>query len=135
MTQFQNYLHFKLPITINPLEYGKLIKRIDNNFVIYLTTKNIVIIKQLEKENYVKLFRQGELIFEYKDKKLSDNSFSRYILDMRFTFTDNILVETSKMSSLGPITIFPISEDIFIKYEDTNSLLTTPILLSSLFLF
>ena len=27
MINYQNYKHYKLPITINPLEYGKLIKK------------------------------------------------------------------------------------------------------------
>jgi hypothetical protein len=30
--QYQNYQHHKLPITINPLNYGKLIEQIDNKF-------------------------------------------------------------------------------------------------------
>jgi hypothetical protein len=34
MTKYQNYNHFKIPITINPLEYGKLILKIDNIYMI-----------------------------------------------------------------------------------------------------
>jgi len=31
MINYQNYKHYKLPITINPLEYGKLIKNKNKN--------------------------------------------------------------------------------------------------------
>ncbi len=36
MIKYQNYRHYKLPITINPLDYGKLIIKIDelNLFVV-----------------------------------------------------------------------------------------------------
>ena len=34
--KYQNYSHYKLPITINPLEYGKLIEQIDNKYIIQL---------------------------------------------------------------------------------------------------
>src|SRR5271170_2936035 len=96
MTQlkYQNYLHYKLPITINPLEYGKLIEQIDNKYIIQLNTTNIVIIKETENENFVKFFRKGELIFEYKDSNISGNSFIRTILDQRYTFKDNKLIST-----------------------------------------
>jgi hypothetical protein len=30
--EYQNYQHHKLPITINPLNYGKLLNQIDNIF-------------------------------------------------------------------------------------------------------
>jgi len=29
MIKFQNYKHYKLPITLNPLDYGKLIIKFD----------------------------------------------------------------------------------------------------------
>jgi hypothetical protein len=29
---YQDYFHHKFPITMNPLEYGKLIEQIDNKF-------------------------------------------------------------------------------------------------------
>lgn len=57
--KYQNHLHYKLPITINPLEYGKLIEQFDNKYIVQLNTNNIVIIKQIENDNFVKFFRKG----------------------------------------------------------------------------
>lgn len=96
MTQlkYQNYLHYKLPITIKPLEYGKLIKQICNEYIIQLNTNNIVIIKENDNENIVEFFRKGELMIEYKDSKVSNRMFTRFISNQKFTFRDNNLVST-----------------------------------------
>lgn len=96
MTQlkYQSYLHYKLPITIKPLEYGKLIEQFGDKYIILLVTGNIAIIKETDNENFVKIFRKGELMFEYKDSKISENIFSRTILDQKYTFRDNKLVST-----------------------------------------
>lgn len=45
MNKFQNYLHYKLPITINPLEYGKLIEQIDNKYFIQINKMFKLMIK------------------------------------------------------------------------------------------
>jgi hypothetical protein len=112
---YQNYLHYKLPITINPLEYGKLIEQIGNKYIIQLSTLNVAIIKQINNENFVKFFRKGELMFEFKDIKRSDTRFVRTILDQRFTFENNKLISTEILSLLGDILIYPL-------YEDTDAI-------------
>jgi alpha-D-ribose 1-methylphosphonate 5-triphosphate synthase subunit PhnI len=50
MNKFQNYKHYKLPITIEPLKYGKLILNILelNLFVIQINKTNIALINQYE---------------------------------------------------------------------------------------
>nr|UEP17203.1 hypothetical protein [Russula sp.] len=115
--KYQNYLHYKLPITINPLEYGKLIEQIGNKYIIQLNTTNVVIIIQKENENYIKFFRKGELMFEFKDVIKSDISFVRTIADQRYTFEKNKLISTEILSTVSSILIYPL-------YEDTNALLT-----------
>jgi hypothetical protein len=92
--KYQNYLNYKLPITMNPLEYGKVIEQEDNKYIVQLNTSNIVIIKELDNENLVKFFRKGELIFEFKDFKKSEFSFIRTIEDQRYTFEKNKLIST-----------------------------------------
>jgi hypothetical protein len=92
--KYQNYSHYKLPITINPLEYGTLIEQFDNKYILQLTTNNIVTIKKINNENYVKFYRKGELMFEFRDTILSDNSFIRTISDQRFTFKYSKLIST-----------------------------------------
>jgi hypothetical protein len=65
---YQNYQQHKLPITMNPLEYGKLITKLDNNYIIEMNNKNIAIITQLENENKVQIKKSDILIHEYEDK-------------------------------------------------------------------
>src|SRR6267142_2031242 len=77
MLKFQNYRHYKLPITMNPLEYGKLIYNNINIFIVQINTTNIALISQYDLFNEIKLFREGDFIFEYKDHKIDDNSFIR----------------------------------------------------------
>ena len=98
MIKFQNYKHYKLPITINPLEYGKLIYHNDNIYIVQFNRTNVVLINKNDLENHVKFYKEGVLIYEYKDLKLSNNSFIRSLQNNIFTFKDNklILVNTQK---------------------------------------
>jgi len=109
MTQlkYQNFKHHKLPISINPLKFGKLIDQMDNKYIIQLTTNNLVIIKQIDNENIVKFFRKGDLMFEFKDLKISDNIFIRTLLDRKYTFKDNKLISTEILSVLNLIQFIP----------------------------
>lgn len=121
MTKYQNFLHYKLPITIKPLEFGKLIDQIGNKYIIQLNTTNVVVILQKENENYIKFFRKGELMFEFKDIKKSDISFVRIIADQRYTFEKNKLISTEILSTAGSIFIYPL-------YEDTNAIQVNPLI-------
>jgi len=107
---------------MDPLKYGKLIEQIGNKFIITLTTPtNIAVIKQINNENFVRIFRKGELIFEYKEIKISDIKFIRIILDQRFTFEKNKLISTEILSALGSVIIFN-SNNITPLYENTKAL-------------
>jgi hypothetical protein len=64
MLKHQNYLHYKLPITMNPEEFGKIIDQYDNKHIVQLNTTNVAVIKKIDKDNFVKFFRKGELILE-----------------------------------------------------------------------
>jgi hypothetical protein len=86
MTKFQIYSHYKLPISKDPLKYGKLILQTNNIFIVQLITKNVAVIEQFEKENFIKIFKNGDLVLEFKDKFTNDTSFIRYINDKRFFF-------------------------------------------------
>jgi hypothetical protein len=119
MTKFQIYSHYKLPITKDPLKYGKLLDQTNNKFIIQLSTKNVAVIIQYENENFVRIFKNGDLVLEFlkRDKFTSDTSFIRYINDTRFIFENDKLIETQILSVSGPFTI----------YEDTNSVIITPL--------
>lgn len=98
MTKFQNYQHYKLPITVNPLEYGKLIYQKDKLFIIQVNRTNIALITQSDNINHIKLFKEGDLIFQYKDiiTDVSQNIFVRSLDNKRFNFKNNVLIYTEK---------------------------------------
>jgi DNA polymerase type B, organellar and viral len=125
---FQNHSHYKLPITMNPLEYGKLIEQIGNKYIVQIYTNNVFIIHQYDDKNFIKLFRKGELMFEYIDVKKSDRSFIRTISDLRYTFENNKLISTEILNALGNVIIYPL-------YEDTNSIKITPFKFNIDFIF
>ena len=110
--QYHNYQHHKLPITMNPLEYGDLIYQMDNKYIIQINKTNVVLITTFNRINDIKLFREGLLVFEYKDHKLNDNTFIRSLNNKKFTFKDNNLIEESIDRSLNNI-----------NYNDSNALL------------
>jgi hypothetical protein len=91
----QNYKHYKLPITINPLEYGKLILKIEelNLFIIQVNKTNLALIYVYDQFNLIKLFREGKLVLEFKDHKYN-NEFIRNLNNKKFTFKNNQLVST-----------------------------------------
>jgi hypothetical protein len=92
--KYQNYKHYILPITINPLEYGKLIFKINNIFILQINKTNIVVITQNSDENHVKLFREGEFMFEYIDIKINESEFIRKLDNKKFKFKNNELFST-----------------------------------------
>lgn len=88
--KYQNYKHYKLPITLNPLDYGKLIINIGKQFVIQVNRTNIALITQYDELNHIKLFKEGDFIFEYKDVKTNDDIFIRSLNNKKFTFKNHI---------------------------------------------
>jgi hypothetical protein len=61
---YHNYQHHKLPITMDPLEYGRLIKTIGNIYFIQVNDKNTVIITVFEDYNEVEFYRSGVLCYK-----------------------------------------------------------------------
>ena len=54
---YQNYYHFKFPITMDPLKYGKLVTKLDNKYIILMINKNLAIIDITDKLNKIMLYR------------------------------------------------------------------------------
>jgi hypothetical protein len=96
----------KLPITIDPLKYGKLLDQSNNKFIIQLTTKNIAVINQYNKENFVRIFKNGDLVLEFNDKILDEKTFIRTIYDTKFTFENERLILTQVSTTAGLISIY-----------------------------
>jgi hypothetical protein len=93
MTQlkYQNYKHYKLPITMNPLEYGKLIFKTDNLYIMHVSLRTVALLTQFTEFNEVKFFKDGDLAFSYKDHKTDENTFVRSLDTRKFTFINNKL--------------------------------------------
>jgi hypothetical protein len=90
--EYQYFHHHKLPITMDPLKYGKLLKQIDNIYFVQINRTNTAVITKNEDFNKVEFFKEGELIYEYKDHKVDNLTFVRSILNKHYTFKDNKLV-------------------------------------------
>lgn len=80
-SNFLKYKHFKLPITMNPLEYGYLVFNSDNFYVININRGTIATIETnvIEKTNNVTIHRDNVLAFKYKDIYIDDNKFKRLL--------------------------------------------------------
>lgn len=61
----------------------------------------MVIINQLDNNNFVRLYKQGEFMFEWRDNIISDIKFVRIIGDQKFTFENEKLISTEIMSVKG----------------------------------
>lgn len=107
MTIFQTFQKHKLPITINPLDYGKLLYNKDNLYVMWTSKIGIAIIHKFDLFNNIKYFVNGQLIFEYRDNKISDDTFVRTIGKFKFEFKNNKLI--SVKSSIVAILISNLS--------------------------
>jgi hypothetical protein len=93
----------------------KLIEQSGNKYIIQLNTTNVLVLVEKQNENYIKLFKKGELMFEFKDVKKSEFSFVRTIQDQRYTFENNKLISTEILTVSGNVIIYPL-------YEDTNAI-------------
>ena len=105
LLKYQNYNHYKIPITINPLEYGKLIFKTDNIYIIQVGTFTIAVITQFENLNEVKFFREGDLMFTYKDHKINDNTFLRSLDNKKFTFENNKLININYKKTINRVNL------------------------------
>jgi hypothetical protein len=90
--EFQNYKHHKLPITMNPLEYGELLEQDDNKFTVQVNKTNVVIIRKYEQFNEVKFFKEGKIAYIYKDHKIDENTFIRSIENKKYTFKNKNVI-------------------------------------------
>lgn len=127
MTKYQIYSHYKLPITRDPLKFGKLLDQTNNKFIMQLTTKNIAVINHYEKENFIRIFKNGDLALEFRDKFINENSFIRTINDTRFSFENDKLISTQINNASGLVTIFNSENNYPLYFTYTPSLKINPI--------
>jgi hypothetical protein len=104
--KYQKYSHYLLPIAINPLNYGNLIEQLDNKCIIQLPTSNVLVIKTIDDNNFIRFYRRGELAIEFIDSKVNENIFTRTILDQKFTFENNKLISSEILIGQKSIKIY-----------------------------
>ena len=54
LTIYQNYRHYKIPITMDPLEYGKLIFKTDNTYILWVSDRTLAVVTQYSIYNLIK---------------------------------------------------------------------------------
>lgn len=83
--QYQLYKHYKLPVTMEPLKYGKLTyyDKATNTYIIQITPLTHAHITpgvdDGVNENKVQIFKNGSMILEYTDRMIDDNTFMRLL--------------------------------------------------------
>jgi hypothetical protein len=127
MLKYQNYKHYKLPITMEPLKYGHLLYQNNNIYILQFNRTNVTIITQDGLNNHIKFFKEGNLIYEYKDFKLSHNSFVRSVENRKFTFENGNLVSINKIVLLLILIILILFINIF----DSSTILDTTLICST----
>jgi DNA polymerase family B len=110
--EFQNYNNYNLPVTMNPLDYGKLISDINfENYTVYiLQTKDNLLIKFIKYNDYneVEILSSGNVIVKFRDQFVSENKFIRFLDNKKYFFENNkeILflkeLKTKFISKLAP---------------------------------
>jgi DNA polymerase type B, organellar and viral len=96
--QYHKYQDHKLPITMDPLMYGKLLFHQNNTYAIQVNETNVAIIIIENVINNVKIFRKGILKYEYKDKWIDAETFIRKLGRKEWIFRNNkqILYQVEK---------------------------------------
>jgi hypothetical protein len=92
-------------VLLDPLKYGKLILNIEKLFIVQVNKTNVVIINQHKELNSIKLFKEGDLIFEFKDIKINESTFVRHLENKKFTFINNALTEFSTKTLMNRLNL------------------------------
>jgi hypothetical protein len=106
---------------MDPLKFGKLLDQTNNKFIIQLTTKNVAVINHYDKENFIRIFKNGDLVLEFRDKFISENSFIRVLNDTKlFLFENDKLISTQISNASGSITIFNSNNPLYKANSNIN---------------
>ena len=92
---------------MDPLNYGKLIDKFGDTYIIQVNPKNIATITQFEDYNEIKFYRSGELTYHYIDKLIDNNTFSRTLGTKEWIFRNNeqLLYQVEKATKfITPLT-------------------------------
>ena len=89
--QYQTNYQYKFPLTCNIFEYGKIIRQIDNLYIISLyNTNNVLFITKNQNENQIDFYKNGELIFKWVDTIINETIFTRKMGKKTYTYVKNL---------------------------------------------
>jgi hypothetical protein len=82
----------RLPISLNPEDYGKLINKIvlnDSDVYFLQSGNNIAItLRKFKEYNLVEFFKNGNCLINFRDEIISENKFVRVINNKKYYFED-----------------------------------------------
>jgi hypothetical protein len=86
--RFQNYKNYNLPISMNPIDYGRLIiqNKLDSgiNYIIQNDKEQTINFNKFDKYNEVEFFKSGILLVKFTDILLDKTKFLREIDNKKF---------------------------------------------------
>lgn len=89
----QKYKNLNLPISMDPLDYGRIInENILDDVNIYIIQNEInqaITLNKFEKYNEVEFFKSGISLIKFKDEFINENKFIRIINNKKYYFEDN----------------------------------------------
>ena len=103
--KYQTYYKNKLPIAVLPEEYGKVTKKKGNLYIITVSkTSSIYLetsLKNKQQINSIEYLKYGQLLFTWIDKIIDNNSFTRYIGQSTYHYTNKelTLVKSTRKTS------------------------------------
>jgi hypothetical protein len=87
---FHEYKNNKLPISMNPMDYGRLINQNDlENGIVYILQNyqdQTITFNKFEKHNEIEFFKSGISVIKFKDIFIETNKFMRIIDNKSFYF-------------------------------------------------
>ena len=114
--EYQDYLNNKIPISCNPLDYGKLTTKdlFDNytQFILHNKEGNLINFKQFNNFNEVTIFNKGEIMLTFKDELISNNKFIRILNNKKYFYENNKEILFTKENKVKFISKIPVSKNM-----------------------
>jgi hypothetical protein len=113
--KYQTFYNNKLPIAILPEEYGPFDQIDDNIYYITLSKKVNMVLKTIindqgDKVNKIRYYKNGQLIFNWIDTVLNNNSFIREIGKSTYYYDNKELTLVKVLKQTKPISKTKVSK-------------------------